>query len=213
MKKLIIIAALIILIPVVADAETVIKAGAMINYGKVGELHFTLPSAELKFEQSLYKGAGIGIGIRKETRWAYSGYYLSLYPMYKMKLSQSRFVAASLGVEYGLASSEYDRYITTYESGTLTVHKWIYLIQNAPIPADKLKEGAIGVIYPFATASYGTKIWKGIFLETGLKVHMLKFGVKSCEFDPISWIAHDIRNDKKLIVVPSIFIQIGCRLF
>ena len=212
MKKTIIFAVML-LIPFLVNAETVVKIGTMVTYGKVEELSFVFPSAELKLEQSLYKGLGIGIGMRKETTWAYSGYYFSLYPTYKMKLSKNSFVAASLGVEYGLASSEYDRYITTYdESGNLTAHKWIYLIQNAPVPS-KLKKGTIGVIHPFATISYGTRIWKRLFLETGFKVQTLKFGVKSCKFEPTSGKAYDIRNDRKLIVAPSIFIQIGYRLF
>jgi len=211
MKRIMIFVAML-LIPLLVNAETVIKIGTMVTYGKVEEASFMLPCAELKFEQSFCKGLGVGMGIRKETRWAYSGYYFSLYPTYKMKLSKNRFVAASLGAEYGLASSEYDRYITTYdESGNLTVHKWIYLIQNAPIPS-KLKKGNIGVIYPFATISYGTRIWKRLFIETGFKVQALKFGIKSCKFEPTSGLAYNIRNDRKLIAVPSVFIQIGCRL-
>jgi hypothetical protein len=211
MKKTMIFAVML-LIPLLAHSETVIKIGTMVTYGKVEEARFTLPSVELKFEQSLYKGLSIGIGIRKETAWAYSGYYFSLYPTYKMKLSKNGFVAASLGAEYGLASSEYDRYITTYdESGNLTVHKWIYLIQNAPIPS-MLKKGTIGVVHPFATISYGTRIWKRLFLEAGFKVQTLKFGVKGCKFEPTSGKAYDIRNDRKLIAVPSAFIQIGYKL-
>ncbi len=211
MKKITIFAVML-LVPLLASAETVIKIGATVASGKAEESRFTLCSAEFKLEQSLYKGLGIGIGIRKETAWAYSGYYFSLYPTYKMQLSKNWFAASSLGAEYGLASSEYNRCISTYDAfGNLTAQKWIYLIQNAPIPT-VLKKGNTGVIHPFATISCGTRVWKSLFIETGFKMQTLKFGIKSCKFEPTSGSAYDIRNDKKLIVVPSVFIQIGCRL-
>jgi len=213
MKKLTILATLMLLIPFVTNAETVIKIGAISNYGKVEELKFALPSVEFKIEHSLYKGLSIGMGMRKETTWLYSGYYFSLYPTYKMKLSKNRFIAASLGTEYGLASSEYDYYSTTYdESGNLTAHKWIYLIQNASVPGDKLKKDAIGVIYPFLAISYGGEISKRLFVEAGFKMQASKFGIKSCKFEP-SGLSYDIRDDKKLIIVSGVFIQIGYKLF
>ena len=212
MKRIMIFVAML-LIPLLVNAETVIKIGTMVTYGKVEEARFTLPGAEIKFEQSFYKGLGIGIGIRKETRWAYSGYYFSLYPTYKMKLSKNRFVAASLGAEYGLASSEYERYSTTYdESGNLTAHKWIYLIQNVPVPGDKVK-GNTGILYPFTTISFGTRIGKKVAIEAGLKIQMLKFGIKSCSFDPQNWQAYNIVEKKTWAIIPSIQISIGYRLF
>lgn len=208
MKKTMIFVVML-LIPLLANAETIIKVGTMFTCGKVEKVNFTLLSAELKFEQSLYKGLGIGIGMRKETTWAYSGYYLSLYPMYKMKLSKNRFVAVSLGAEYGLASSEYDRYITTYDkSGNLTAHKWVYLVQNISFPFDKVK-GNTAVLYPFATIGTGTTIWKKLIIEAGLKIQVLKFGIKSCSFNPQTWQASNVVDKKIWAIIPSLTLQIG----
>lgn len=212
MKKIMIFAVML-LIPFLVSAETVLKTGLMFTYGKVEEARFTLTSAEFKIEQSLYKGLGIGIALRKETTWAYSGYYFSLYPTYKMKLSKNGFVAASLGAEYGLASSKYEQYSRNYDqAGNLTSQKWIHLIQNVPFPYDLVK-GNTGVLYPFVTMSFGTTIGKKFLIEAGLKIQILKFKSESCKFEPTSGLAYDIRNDRKLIVAPSVFIQIGYKLF
>jgi len=208
-RKLVVIAAILLLLPTL-NAETVIKMGAMVTCGKVEEFAFSFPSAELKVEQSIWKKFSLGLGIRKESRWGYNGYYLSLYPMYKKQLSKKMFVATSLGVEYGIASSKYNHYSSTYnEIGDLIAHKWIYLTQNASIPKSELKKGDIGVIYPFGTASCGIKLWKGLVIESGLKGQILRFGVKSCKFEATDRTAYDVRSEKIWKIIPSAFIQLG----
>lgn len=211
MKKTAIVL-LILLMPIVTNAERVIKVGASVLYGNVEGHKFTLVSAELKYEQSIWKNFGLGVGLRKETRWAYSGYYLSLYPMYKMKIAKSWFVTTGLGAEYGLASSEYDHYSRNYDkSGNLIAQKWIYLVQNVPIPLDSVK-GDTAVLYPFATIGSGVTIWKKLVIEVGLKIQMLKFGIKSCSFEPETWRAYDIYDivDKKSWeIIPSLSVQLG----
>lgn len=200
MKKLAIFI-IILLIPLVVNAENVIKVGASVTHQKVEEHKFTLFSGEVKLEWSVYKNFGLGFGFRKETRWGYDGYYLSLYPTQKIPLSRTSFVAISLGVEYGIPSSKYDNYRTVYDQeGNLIFHKWIYLVQNISIFGDFVK-GNTGTIYPFGTISYGVRIWKGLSIETGLKAQIMKFGVKSCIEDKKNW---------KLI--PGIFVQIGIKL-
>jgi len=200
---------LIPLIPLTVNAETVLKTSFMFSYEKLEEAELKFLSGELKFEQSLYKNIGIGTSLRKENGWKYSGYYLSLYSTYKTKLS-NRFVTVSLGAEYGIASPGYEHYITIYdESGNLIAHKWIYLVQNAPIPFGKIKKGNISVVHPFVEISGENKIWKKLFVETGFRVQILRFGVKSCKFEPDALVIHE-RKIWKLI--PSAFIQIGYKL-
>lgn len=207
MKKIIVSVLIITLFPLIVNAETVIKVGIARTYVKVEEFSLTIPSAELKIEQSIWKGFGLGFGFKKETKWGYSGYYLSLYPICKIQLSKVWFIATSLGIEYGLASSEYDKYTATYdEAGNLTAHQWIHLVQNAWVPFDALKKGSIGVIYPFWTISPGVKIWH-IILESGFKVQMMEFKIDRCEFDSVIW----LREKVIWKVVPSIFVQLGYR--
>lgn len=207
MRKLTIFVLLLLLMSFAANAETVLKTGFLFTSGKVGEHSFTLSSIELKLEQSIWSGFGLGIGFRKETSWLYSGYYISLYPMYKINISKNWFLALRLGAEYGLSSSEYDYYRTTYdEAGNLISHKWIYLIQNAPVPGDKLEKGNIGILYFFADISSGIKIWGKLFIEAGVKVQMMKFEIKSCELYPL---LSEVKEKEKWQLVPSLFIQLG----
>lgn len=209
MKKLAIFM-LILSMPIIAGAETVIKLGFMITHGQIEELKFSLSSVEFNIEKSVYKNFSVGFGFRKETRWGYSGYYLSLYPMYKIKLSKNWFINSGLGAEYGLASSDYDYYGKNYDqSGNLIAQKWIYLIQNAPIPFDMLKKGSTGTICPFMTFSCGTRIWKGLIVEMGIKAQMMRFEVKSCKFEPETWRAYDIVDKKSWEIIPSLSVQIG----
>ncbi len=206
------IAILILLIPIIANAEGVIKVGTSVLYGNVEGHKFTMFSAELKYEQSIWKNFGLGFGLRKETRWGYSGYYLSLYPKLTMPLSKKTYLVTSIGAEYGIASSDYDYYSRNYDQGgNLIAQKWIYLIQNAPIPFDKIK-GNTGILYPLATISCGTRIWKRLVIEMGLKIQMLKFGIKSCSLDHETWQAYNIVDKKIWVIIPSLVVQIGYRL-
>lgn len=204
MKKLLMIFLITLLMPFVVNAETTVKIGAGIiyRYRITKEHEITIFSWELKLERSLYKNFGLGFGFRKETIWGYDGYYLSLCPTQKISLSKRSFVAVSLGAEYGIPSSKYDNYRIVYDQeGNLIFHKWIYLVQNISIPGDFIK-GNTGTIYPFGTISYGVRIWKGLSIETGLKVQMLRFGVKSS-------IESSIEDKKNWKFIPSFFVQIG----
>ncbi len=208
MKKIAIFLAALLFVPLVVNAETFLKLGFMATKGQVEENRFVLYSAEVKLEWLFCKNFGLGIGFRKEVQWFYSGYYFSLYPMYKIPLSKRFFLNSSFGLEYGLASSDYDYYRAVYDESKNTVsQKWIYLIQNAPIPWDALKKGNIGIIYPFGAVSGGISILKWLSVEIGIRIQALRFGVKSCNF-PIG----DIRDEKNWRVVPSVFIQVGLRL-
>lgn len=211
MKRLIIFTVML-LIPLIVSAEISFKTGFMIANSEVGGFEFTLPSIEFKLEKSVYKNISLGFGFRKEASWGYDGYYLSLYPIYKIELSKIFFLNTGLGAEWGIASHEYDNYQTVYdESGNLVFHKWVYLKQNFPFPS-MIKKGNVGVMYPFATLSSGVKIWKGLSIEAGLKIQALRFGIKSCNFNPTTWSAYNVQDDKVWKVVPSCFVQIGIKL-
>jgi len=210
MKKLIAFTA-ILLIPFVLSAETAIKTSFMIARGRIRGFEFTIPSVEVKIEKSIYKSFNLGFSFRKETRWAYSGYYLSLYPLLKIELSKKIFWNIGAGPEYGLASSKYDNYRLIYnQNGDLVFHKWINLAQNASIPWDKFRKEKIGVIYPFLSFSFlGINLGNGFSFEIGSKIQLLRFNIKSCEFDPETSLAYNIRNEKIWKAVPSLFVQLG----
>lgn len=213
MKKLLMISLILLLIPLVANAEKIFKFGAGIIYQyRVEDHEFTLVSWELKFERSIYKNIWLGFGFRKETSWGYDGYYLSLYPMYRIQLSKRWFSNISLGVEYGVPSGRYDNYQTVYnENGKLLSQKWIYIVQNISLPGDFVK-GNTGTIYPFGTISWGVKFWKSLSIEAGFRVQVLRFGIKSCKFEPLTQLVYDIRDEKTWRLVPGFFIQIGIKL-
>lgn len=213
MKKLAVFIT-ILLMPLIVNAESALKIGFMLTYGRVSGYEFTIPSTELKFEKSIYKSFCLGFGIRKETRWAYNGYYLMLYPTFRIPLSERVSWNIGAGAEYGIASTKYDSYRPIYDqNGSLVYHKRIYLIQNASIPGSEVKsevkKDKTGVLYPFLTTSFGVKFWKGLSLEFGSKVQMLRFGVKSCEFDSGTHKAYNIREEKIWKIIPSAFIQMG----
>ncbi len=202
--------AMLLFLAISVSAETVVKFGLGSTFGKVEEFNFSFLSAEIRVEQSLYKNFGLGFGIRKETEWLYNGYYLILYPTYKIKFSKRYFSIFSIGVEYGVATFKYNYYKSVYdEAGNLIKHKWIYLMQNALIPFDSIKKTNIGTIYPFAAVSCGAYIWKGFFVEAGMEVKMMKFKVESCQFDPETWTAYNVQNKKRWVPTTSISIQIG----
>lgn len=198
--------------PLTASAEKFIKVGVNVLYGHVEKHKFTMFSAEFKYEFSLWKNFGLGFGLRKETRWGYDGYYLSLYPKVTMPLLKKTYMLVSIGAEYGIASSKYDYYIATYNnSNCLVAQKWIYLVQNISFPGDALK-GKTAVIYPFGTISLGAQFWKGLVVEAGFKAHIMRFGIKSCSFDSATGLAYNIRDEKIWKVIPGCFIQIGIKL-
>jgi len=210
LKMVILILLILLLTPFIVKAESALKVGFMLTNARVSGYEFTIPSAEFKFEGSIYKSFCLGFGFRKETRWAYNGYYLMLYPTFRIPLSERSFWSIGAGAEYGIASSKYDSYrLIRDQDGNLIYHKRIYLVQNAPIPGSQLEEECLGVLYPFATTSFGVKFRKGLFIGFGVRVQMLRFRIKSAEFDPETTLAYNIRDKKIWRVIPSLFVQLG----
>jgi len=199
-NKVFLVLLVLLTISTITNAETVVRTRFSINP------ELDLCSIGLGIDQSLYKGFGLGFSFRKETMRMNSGYYISINAKYKKMVSDNRFIASEIGLEYGLAAPEFNCYITEYDKeGQLLKHRWIYLIQNAPIPGDKLKNGNTGIIYPFVNISGGQEIWKKLFFEAGIKVKIMKFGMKNCDFQPI---LAEIKEEEKWQSVYNIFVQL-----
>lgn len=185
-------------------AETTVKTGLSFNFGQIEDYRFNITSVELELEQSIYKGFGLGIRIRKDVDWLYSGIYLGLYPTYRIQISDNFSLPIAAGIEYGMPSSKYNNYSTEYNNNRLISHRWIYIVQNAPLP-DKLKESNTGTIYPFISFAASHQLTKRLFIEIGTRVQFAKFQVESCKFHP----SIEVNEESEWNPIYSLTIKIG----
>ncbi len=199
---------LFVALTITVNAETTIKTGLSFNFGQVEDYKFNINSVELEVEQSIYKGFGLGIGIRKDIDWLHSGIYLRLYPSYRIQISDNFSLPVAAGVEYGMPASKYNNYSTEYDGNKLISHKWIYIIQNASFP-DKLKEGNTGTIYPFISLAASYQLTKRLFMEVGVRAQFIKFRVESCKFHP----SIEVDESSKWSPIGTITIKIGYKFF
>lgn len=199
---------LFVALTITINAETTIKTGLSFNFGQVEDYKFNINSVELEVEQSIYKRFGLGIGIRKDMDWLYSGIYLKLYSNYRIQISDNFSLPIAAGVEYGMPSSKYNNYSTKYNDSRLISHEWIYIVQNAPF-MDKIKEGNTGTIYPFISLGAGYQLTKKLFFEIGTRVQFVKFRVESCKFHP----SIEVDESSKWSPIYSLTVKIGYKFF
>jgi len=206
MKKIVILFILVFILGNANVEGAVIKGGLSYSYGRAGGCNFSVSNFEFNLEQKLSDKFEIGLGVRKEGTWGFNGYYISVYPVYTIKEGRGYLLKTAAGIEYGVPSTNFDRYAANYRDEELIFQKWIYLVQNISLPGDKVS-GKSGTLYPFGAISYSRK-WKRLVVEGGLRVNLVKFGIKTANFETGSF---KDREQWGPILAP--FVRVGIRIF
>jgi hypothetical protein len=173
---------------------------------------YDLVSAKLEFESyfggTLFQLSGFSLGYRKDgLRRAEPGHMLSGgvfrdldFKLFALKLGT--------GLEWGMPSLNFDRTEFRYDNDGTVRYLHTYMQRNADVPFVGTRID--GVVYPFIEVSLVQR--PSIFLfETGMRIGMPSFNFDDFEISPTGQLLH--QSERKRVLVPYLFADIGIRLF
>ena len=179
--------------------------------GDISGLDYKIDGAGLEFEKYFKKNrlglSGWSIGARKDTfEYEDSGYLLNFETFRSIS---TRIVEVKIGggIEWGRPPLTYDKTEFTLQEEDHSIYKHVYIIRNSNTP--RIGTSFDGVIYPFFEASILKR--KSIFLiELGARANLIKFGIDTYDATTLK-----VRytTKKKTIVVPTLFVSLGLKLW
>lgn len=177
-------------------------------FGADYELTSVNLTIESYFKKTLLQLSGLSVGYRKDNlHRAESGHMISGAVFRDLDLKAFA-LKASVGIEWGMPSFNFDQTeFASADDGTIR-YRHTYIYRNTDIPF--IGTTSDGVAYPFIELSVVQRPWFLLF-ETGMRIGFPTFNLDDYEIGPTDRITHEL--NRKRVVVPYVFADIGFRLF